>query len=82
MLDIRSSHDMSLWLAIMKRGFNAYGLDENLATYRIVGTSNTSNKLRAAKDVWHVYRKVEKLGLIYSVFNFIGYVFNAIIKRM
>ena len=30
MPNIRSSHDMALWLLIMKRGFSAYGLDENL----------------------------------------------------
>ena len=29
MPNIRSSHDMALWLLIMKRGFAAYGLDEN-----------------------------------------------------
>ena len=47
MKNIRSSHDMALWLLIMRRGFDAYGLDENLARYRIVSTSNTANKWRA-----------------------------------
>ena len=61
MSNIRSSHDMALWLTIMKRGFFAYGLDENLAYYRIVSTSNTSRKWKAAKEVWHVYRKEENL---------------------
>ena len=82
MPDISSSHDMALWLLIMKRGFNAYGLDESLAYYRIVSTSNTSNKLKAAKEVWQVYRKEEKLNIIYSIYCFIGYTFNAIKKRM
>ena len=82
MPNIRSSHDMALWLLIMKRGFSAYGLDENLAYYRIVSTSNTSKKWKAAKDVWDVYRKVEKLNIINSAYNFIAYAFNAIKKRM
>jgi teichuronic acid biosynthesis glycosyltransferase TuaG len=82
MPNIRSSHDMALWLLIMKRGFSAYGLDENLAYYRIVSNSNTSKKWKAAKEVWDVYRKVEKLNIIYSVYNFIGYAYNAIKKRM
>ena len=77
-----SSHDMALWLLIMKRGFSAYGLDENLAYYRIVSNSNTSIKWKAAKEVWDVYRKVEKLNIIFSVYNFIGYAYNAIKKRM
>ena len=82
MPDIRSSHDMALWLLIMRRGFSAYSLNENLAYYRIVANSNTSKKWKAAKEVWDVYRKVEKLNIIYSAYNFIGYVYNAIKKRM
>ena len=82
MPNIRSSHDMALWLNLMKRGFNAYGLNESLAYYRIVSSSNTAKKWKAAKEVWEVYRNVEKLSLIYSIFNFIGYVFNAVKKRM
>ncbi len=82
MPNIRSSHDMALWLNLMKRGFNAYGLNESLAYYRIVSSSNTAKKWKAAKEVWEVYRNVEKLSLIYSIFNFIGYVYNAVKKRM
>ena len=82
MPNIRSSHDMALWLLIMKRGFSAYGLDENLAYYRIVSNSNTSKKWKAAKEVWEVYRKVEKLNFLYSMYNFVGYAFNAVKKRI
>jgi len=82
MPNIRSSHDMALWLLIMKRGFSAYGLDENLAKYRVVSSSNTANKTKAAKEVWDVYRKVEKLNIFYSAICFFGYAFNAIKKRM
>lgn len=82
MPNIRSSHDMALWLLIMKRGFSAYGLDENLARYRIVSTSNTASKWYAAKDVWKVYRQVEKLSFIYSTWCFVWYAFNALKKRI
>lgn len=82
MPNIRSSHDMALWLLIMKRGFKAYGLDKNLAKYRIVSTSNTSSKFKAAMDVWKVYRTIEKLSFIYSAWCFINYTFNAIKKRI
>ena len=82
MPNIRSSHDMALWLLIMKRGFSAYGLDENLARYRIVSTSNTAIKWYAAKDVWKVYRQVEKLSFIYSTWCFVWYAFNALKKRI
>lgn len=82
MPNIRSSHDMALWLEIMKRGFDAYGLNQNLAQYRILEDSNTSNKLQAAKEVWFLYRNIEKLSFTYSIVCFAGYIFNAIRKRI
>jgi len=82
MPNIKSSQDMALWLYLMKKGFTAYGLDINLAKYRIVSISNTSNKLNAVKDVWQVYRKIEKLSVLYSMWCWINYACNAIIKRL
>lgn len=82
MPNIKSSHDMALWLLLMKRGFKAYGLNETLAKYRLVSTSNTSKKYKAAMDVWEVYRVVEKLSLFRSSWYFINYIFNAIKKRI
>ena len=81
MPNIRSSHDMALWLQIMKRGFLAHGLNEVLSKYRVVSTSNTSKKYKAALEVWDVYRKVEKLSLIRSAWYFVNYAFNAVKKR-
>lgn len=82
MPDIRSSHDMALWLLIMRRGFRVYGLPEPLATYRLVSSSNTAKKWRAAKDVWRVYRDWEHLSLPHAAFCFCGYALNAMRKRM
>lgn len=79
---IKSSHDMALWLLIMKRGFKAYALQETLAHYRLVSTSNSSKKWRAAKDVWKVYRNIEHINPLYSAFCFAGYTINAILKRL
>ena len=82
MPNIRSSHDMVLWCEILKRGFKAYGINEVLAYYRIVGDSNTAKKWKAAKDVWRVYRDIEKLSWVKSAFNFSLYAFNALKKRI
>lgn len=79
---IRSSHDMALWLLIMRRGFKAYGLQKTLAGYRMVGNSNTSKKGRAASDVWKVYREIEHLSVPYAAFCFCGYAIHALIKRL
>jgi len=82
MKDIRSSHDMALWLEIMKRGYLAYGLNSNLAGYRLVSTSNTSKKYQAALEVWQVYRDIEQLPLWKCSYYFMYYVYNALKKRL
>ena len=82
MPDLRTSHDMALWLSIMKKGYCAYGINENLARYRIVSDSNTASKIMAVKDVWNVYRNVEKLNFFYSFYCLIYYIVNALIKRI
>lgn len=79
---IRSSHDMALWLLLMKRGFKAYGINKPLASYRVLQVSNTSNKWKAAKDVWKVYRDIEKINIIRSSYYFMFYAINAIKKRI
>ena len=79
---IKSSHDMTLWLLIMKRGFKAYGLKDVLAGYRLVSTSNTAKKWKAAKDVWKVYREIEGLSVLYAAYCFCGYAINAVLKRI
>jgi len=80
--NIKSSHDMGLWLDIMKRGFNAYGYDQILAYYRLSVNSISSNKLKSAKTVWYVYRKIEKLNFLKSFCCFSCYAFNSIKRRL
>ncbi len=82
MPNIKSSHDMALWLVIMKRGFQAYAISECLASYRLVSTSNTAKKYKAARDVWRVYRNIEHLSICYSAFCFCGYALHAVLKRL
>jgi teichuronic acid biosynthesis glycosyltransferase TuaG len=82
MPNIRSSHDMALWCQLLKKGFKAFGLNEILSSYRIVDSSNTAKKWKAAKDVWFVYRTIENLNFMKSAYYFTGYVYNAILKRI
>ena len=82
MENIRSSHDMALWLKIMKKGFVAHGLNEVLSSYRVLSGSNTSNKLKSAIDVWHVYRNIENLNLLLCIWCFINYSYNSIKRRV
>ena len=82
MPNLRSSHDMALWLNLLKQEKYAYGIQQKLAIYRDHKSSNTSNKFKAAYDVWNVYRQHEKLNLFYSIYNFVIYAINAFIKRL
>jgi teichuronic acid biosynthesis glycosyltransferase TuaG len=65
--------DYALWLSILRRGFSAHGLREDLMRYRVLGQSVSRNKARSAAMVWRVYRDVEKLGLADSLWCFAHY---------
>ena len=82
MPNLRSSHDMATWLNLLKECGCAYGIQQKLAIYRDHTSSNTSNKFKAAYDVWNVYREHEKLNLLYSIYNFVIYAINAFRKRL
>lgn len=77
-----TSDDMAAWLKILRKGFMAYPFNEVLLQYRVTGKSASSNKYKASRDVWRVYRKNERLSLVKSVFYFSCYAFNAVKKRV
>jgi teichuronic acid biosynthesis glycosyltransferase TuaG len=72
--------DFALWLEITRRGFPAFGLDEDLMRYRVLGGSVSRNKARSAKMVWRTYREVEHLGLGRASWAFARYAVNALRK--
>jgi teichuronic acid biosynthesis glycosyltransferase TuaG len=82
MTNIRTRQDFALWLNILKRGYKAYGIQEELAKYRLVEGSISSNKLKAARRNWMVYREIEKLSLPYACWCFINYAFNGVKKQL
>lgn len=79
---LRKNQDMATWLSIFKRGYKGYGLDIPLAQYRIVEGSISHDKIKAAKSVWRVYRDVEQLSHIQSLYYLCGYAWNAVRKRL
>lgn len=78
---LRKNQDMATWLSLFKRGYDGYGLDIPLARYRVVEGSISHDKVKAAKSVWRVYREVEKLSIIQSIYYLMGYAWNATKKR-
>ena len=82
MPNLRRGQDFATWLKIMKEGIDAYGLNINLAKYRRANGSLSSNKIKAVKRTWYIYRKIEKLSILVSLYCFGGYALNACKKRM
>lgn len=69
--------DYALWLCLLKRGFVAHGLQEDLMRYRVVSKSVSRHKMNSAKWVWRTYREVEGLALPYATWCFLNYAWRA-----
>ena len=76
----KKNEDYVLWLEIVKETKIIFGLKENLAFYRVLNNSRSSNKIKVAKDRWEVYRKIERLSLLKSIYYFLQYVIRALKK--
>lgn len=70
--------DYILWLELLKKVDFAYGLQESLAFYRVLNNSRSSNKVDLIKFNWKIYREVEKLNLIESIYYFVIYLVRGI----
>lgn len=82
MPNVRRGQDTATWWKVLKTGIIAYGLNESLSQYRRSNDTLSSNKMRALKRTWNLYRNVEHLNVFYSFYNFCWYVINAIRRRM
>ena len=78
---IRRSQDFGLWLQLLKKVDYAYGLSKNLGYYRLRKSSTTANKKKAALFTWKLYREVEHLSFVVSVWNFSHYAFRGILRQ-
>lgn len=78
-LDIHHE-DYVLWLSILKKGFIAQNTHTTTAAYRILKSSISSNKLQVLPWQWSIYRDIERLSLLSSVYHFINYAVKAYFK--
>lgn len=82
MPNMRTRQDTALWLSILKQGYIAYGIQQPLAKYRKKSGSISSNKLKMAKQNWKLYREIENLSLVKSIWCFLNYAYNGIKKNL
>lgn len=76
------SEDTALWWRVLRNGYTAYGLNENLVRYRRAGKTLSSNKLQAIRRIWDLYRKAEGLNLLRSIWHFCFWALRAVWRRV
>lgn len=81
MPNIKRGQDYACWYQILKKVGNAYGMDDALAYYRVGNVSLSSNKFKAAKRTWDLY-KSQNIMLPKRLVCFICYAFNAVKRRI
>ncbi|WP_233129474.1 glycosyltransferase family 2 protein [Actinomyces gaoshouyii] len=81
MPDLRRGQDAATWLQVMKRGHRFHGLDECLAKYRKTVGSLSSNKVKAVKRTWRLYRDVERLPRPYAAYCLAWQLSHAMMRR-
>lgn len=70
--------DYVTWLKIIKQVENAHGINEPLAYYRLSENSRSSSKIKNIWPQFEIYYKIEKIGLLKSIY----YVANVCIKSL
>lgn len=81
MPNIRTGQDYAFWLTMLKSGINAYLLREVLTKYRIMPNSISRNKFKKALRQWEIYRTLEKLPVMRSIYYFFFYAFHAVFRK-
>ena len=76
------SEDTATWWQILRAGHVACGLDEVLAIYRRPPKSLSSNKLKAVRRIWNLYRRQERLSMLSSVYYFVFWAYRATMRRI
>lgn len=82
MMPVVKSEDTALWWKVLKKGYTAYGLNENLVKYRRVANSLSSDKIEAIRRIWFLYRKQEGLSVIKSAYYFVFWAIRAVLRRV
>lgn len=82
MPNVKRGQDTATWWKVLKTGIVAHGLQESLSVYRRSNNTLSSNKIKALKRTWNLYRSVEHLSIPKSLYNFFWYCINAVRRRI
>ena len=81
MPNIRTGQDYALWLILLKSGVKADPINNILTEYRILPGSISRNKIKKACRQWEIYRKLERLSMVKSLYCFCFYAWRAIFRK-
>lgn len=79
--DIKRRNDFVMWLQVIKKANYVYGLPEALTYYRVREGSLSKDKKKLIKYQWKVYRDIEKLPLLKSVFLLSHKIYTVLKKK-
>jgi len=72
--------DYAFWLSVLKSGYIARNTQTVSALYRVRKQSVSSHKLGLITWQWHIYRRVEHIGVLRSAYYYCFYAFGAFRK--
>lgn len=76
------SEDTATWWTILKAGYTAYGLNENLVKYRRFSGTLSSNKFEAIRRIWNLQRKIGGLNVFAASWHFCLWAVLAVWRRI
>ena len=80
--DIKLSEDWIFWLDLFKNKIRPFGINKNLMFYNVNPNSLSSNKLKMISRAWYIYRHYQGVSFLRASFYLLGYILNAIKKRL
>lgn len=72
--------DYATWLSILKKIDYAYGMPESLGQYRVYANQSSAKKSKMAKENWNLYRNIENLSFIKSIYYFSHYSIRGVLR--
>ncbi len=81
-MPVMESEDTATWWKILKTGVVANGLNEVTTIYRRPANSLSSNKGKAVKRIWRLYREIAGLNPVSSAYYLVGWAFCATLRRI
>jgi len=81
MPNLKHTEDNCTWFSILEKGYTAYKYPEVLSFYRVGNLSLTNNKGKCAKQQWETYRGYYQFSIAKSIYYYIWYAINAILRR-